>query len=152
MLRWAIPCEADEDTEKRRLIRLDFHYFTTGSGFYGLKFNDDLEKLPANHILCLHDVCNWVETTGGHDFRLAWFLLNAPTSTFFLEIAKPLLSTRITGSKGVEKMAKYFKNLVITDERGAMMDGRGEVVLRAGLNLSNLHEATKIIRKGPTGR
>jgi len=112
------------------------------------KFDDDFAPLQDDYTLTLDDVTSWVAKTGGHDARIAWFMVNAPKSPFFLEIAKPLLSVRITGSMTVERVAKPLKNSVMTKERSQLGTAKAEMLLRVGLNLRFLHEAKEKIRAG----
>ena len=65
----------------------------------------------------------------------------------FLEIAKPLLSVRITGSITVERVAKFIKNSILTKNRNKTGTVRAEMQLRAGLNLRFLYDAKEHIRK-----
>ena len=72
--------------------------------------------------------------------------MNAPKSLFFLEVAKPLLSVRITGSMTVERVAKPLKKSVLTKECSKLSTGKSEMLLRAGLNLRFLQDSREKIR------
>lgn len=119
----------------------------SAASFFSHKFDDDTPKFSFGHKLTLDDVTSWVTKTGGHDSRITWFTVNAPRSPFFLEIAKPLLSVRITGSITVERVAKFIKNSILTKNRNKTGTVRAEMQLRAGLNLRFLYDAKEHIRK-----
>jgi len=70
---------------------------------------------------------------------------------FFLMVAKPLLSVRITGSMTVERVAKPLKNSVLTKERNKTGLGKTEMLLRAGLNLRFLQDSKEKIRNNSSG-
>jgi hypothetical protein len=145
MLKWAVPGDSDAEKEKRSTLMLEFTAFHTATGPNALSF-DEHTALPEGHVLTLPDVMSWVSSTGGHESRLAWFLLRAPKSPFFLEIAKPLLSVRITGSMTVERVAKPLKNSVLSSDRHQLSPGKAEMLLLAGLNLRFLHAAKETLR------
>ena len=50
-------------------------------------------------------------TTGGHESRLAWFEIAGKNSIIFTEVAKPLLSVRMTGSITVERVGEAAQEL-----------------------------------------
>jgi len=151
MLKWAIPGDSDEDKASRSAMKIEFNAFHTGTGKFALSFDDDTSKHPEGHVLTIPDVQSWVSTTGGHESRLAWFLVNDPKSRFFLEIAKPLLSVRITGSMTVERVAKPLKNSVLTTDRATLGTGKADMLLRAGLNLRFLREAKDQLQAAASG-
>ena len=90
--------------------------------------------------MTLQQVSEWVKRTGGHDGRLQWWSIFAPTSPLYLKVAKPLLSIRTTGSITVERVAKPLKNKVMSKDRAGVTTGKAEVLLRAGINLRLLHK------------
>mmetsp|Transcript_16055 Transcript_16055/g.41276 ORF Transcript_16055/g.41276 Transcript_16055/m.41276 type:complete len:182 (-) Transcript_16055:110-655(-) len=148
MVNWAVPGSTDADREKRREFELEFQEFHTGSGYYKHKFDDDIHSFPDNHRLQIQEVREWVRQTRGHDSRISWFMVNAPRSPFFLEITRPLLSIRITGSMVCELNAKYLKRYIIHPMRSGAEDGRSEMYLRVGLNLNFLQDAKDSVRNG----
>ena len=133
--------DTDADKEARRNLKLEFNAFHTGTGTFSLKFDDDYARLSDDHTLTMAEVSSWVKQTGGHEARIAWYEVNAPKSLFFLEVAKPLLSVRITGSMTVERVAKPLKNSVLTKDRSKLSTGKSEMLLRAGLNLRFLQDS-----------
>ena len=104
-------------------------------------FDSLAAKKDQRKILTIEDVANWVQNTGGHCSRLAWYQTWKRNSIFYRKIAHPLLSLRSTGSITVERVAKPLKNSVYTKERRSMLGGKSTVLLRAGLNLNFLAQA-----------
>jgi hypothetical protein len=131
---WASPGTGPEACEKRRQLGIDFIAFHTGTGFFAQKF-DLFPPYPAGHKLTLQEVSDYIMRTGGHDSRLGWWTVHAGSSLLFTEVARALLSVRITGSMTVERVAKPLKNRVLTKERAKMSSEKAALLLRVGLNL-----------------
>ena len=145
----------------RRDILREYQFFKTGTGPYQCSFgsDDEVEEEDTelkNDILMgmsstkiaktvksvrIKDVFKWVEGTGKHMSRLAWFLTWHPESILFLRIAKPLLSLRTSGSMTVERVAKPLKNFVYTKYPHRMSPEQSNILLRTGLNLKFLAQA-----------
>ena len=51
------------------------------------------------------EVSDYINRSGGHDSRLGWWTVHANRSISFTEVARPLLSVRITGSMTVERVS-----------------------------------------------
>ena len=143
MVLWA--CPGDSLFSKRLALSVEMNHFLIGTGPFKYKF-DNVKKWSGQHILTLDAVSTWVRETGGHESRLAWWMVNAPESSLFVEIAKPLLSVSITGSMTVERVAKTLKHAVLTEDRAKMATGKSEMLLRCGLNLRFLHETKQDAR------
>ena len=131
---WASPGIDPLACERRRQLGIEFIAFHTGTGFFAQKF-DASPPLPAQHKITLEEVSNYIRRTGGHDSRLGWWSVHASRSILFTEVARPLLSVRITGSMTVERVAKPLKNKIMTKERANLSSQKGAMLLRVGLNL-----------------
>ena len=131
---WASPGDDPLACERRRQLNIEFIAFHTGTGFFAQKFDVSL-PLPAQHKLTLEEVSDYIQRSGGHDSRLGWWTVHASRSILFTEVARPLLSVRITGSMTVERVAKPLKNKIMTKERANLSSEKGAMLLRVGLNL-----------------
>ena len=134
---------------RKEMLR-EYQFFKTGTGsyqgFFDQKDDQDVKEDSSisrnkNKTIRIEDVLKWVSKTGGHMSRLAWFSTWKPTSTFFLKIARPLLSLRTTGSMTVERVAKPLKNFVYSKFRRRMSTGSSNLLLCTGLNLRFLAQA-----------
>lgn len=143
---WAFPGDDPVDVDMRQQLKSEWMAFETATGFFAHKFDDGLKAFPDGHKLTLGDVSSWIQKTGGHDSRLAWWTCHAKKTALFNELARPLLSIRITGSMTVERIAKPLKNAVMTKERAKMGTKKCEMCLRVGLNLRLLQAAKKELR------
>jgi hypothetical protein len=81
------------------------------------------------------EVSDYINRSGGHDSRLGWWTVHANRSISLTEVARPLLSVRITGSMTVERVTKPLKNKIMTEERANLSSDEGATFLRVGLNL-----------------
>jgi hypothetical protein len=131
---WASPGNDPLSSDKRRQLHLEFLSFHSGTGFFAQKFDND-PPLPVGHKLTLQEVSNYISRTGGHDSRLSWWSVHAGGCLLYAEVARPLLSIRVTGSMTVERVAKPLKNKVMTKERAKLSSPKGAMLLRVGLNL-----------------
>ena len=77
----------------------------------------------------------YLEKTGAHNGRLRFFEAHYPASPFYQHVAKRLLSMRTAGSISVERAAKPMKNYIMTKTRSRLKKEKGDVCLRAGLNM-----------------
>ena len=85
----------------------------------------------------------YLEKTGAHNGRLRFFEAHYPASPFYQHVAKRLLSMRTTGSISVERAAKPMKNYIMTKTRNKLKKEKGNVCLRAGLNMRLLYGVKK---------
>ena len=85
----------------------------------------------------------YLEKTGAHNGRLRFFEAHYPASPFYQHVAKRLLSMRTAGSISVERAAKPMKNYIMTKTRNKLKKEKGNVCLRAGLNMRLLYGVKK---------
>ena len=110
--------------------------------FCGTRLGDKREDprhgdpiLWVGHKFTLTEIGDYIDRTGRHDSRLAWWAVHASSCILYQAVARPLLSVRVTGSMTVERVAKPLKNRVMTKERSRLSSEKSSMLLRVGLNL-----------------
>jgi len=134
MSNWAFPGEDPSAVEKRSKMHLEYLAFHTGTGSFAHKF-DLTPSFPVGHKFNLTEIGDYIDRTGRHDSRLAWWTVHASSCILYQAVARPLLSVRVTGSMTVERVAKPLKNRVMTKERSRLSSEKSSMLLRVGLNL-----------------
>ena len=98
----------------------------------------ELNQLIKNTTeLTIDEVEEWIVNSEGIKGRLRFFETFAAHNTFYLKVAKPLLSMRTTGSIDVERRIKPLKHNIVTKKRNRLKDPKGVMLLRAGENLKH---------------
>jgi len=65
--------------------------------------------VDVRNRITIDAISEWINTTGKHQSRLAWYEACMPDSVFYTKIAKPFISLRTTGSITVERVANLKK-------------------------------------------
>ena len=151
MINFFLP-EADEQlrvTVKDQFMAFYTHGTDQQGTNWGLMFDSPPRIVDTNpRDLRIKHVASWIKKTGGISRRVQFFKFFVPNKEFTKLIAFRLTAMGTQGSICVERVAKPFKNKVMTKSRNKLARERARVLLRAGLNLRFLQRAKARIKAG----
>ena len=138
----------------RQEARDKFEEFYTHSGFVANKFPDSRppplsseEKSTKGTAMTFEDVSSFINETKGMLGCLRWYEMRAWDTTLYKYVARPLLSLSSVGSMDIEWFAKPLKYVIQTKDRNNISDEFASMLLRILINLGNVDDALKMLKK-----